>query len=165
MENSDFEDLFSAHSLAVYKYVARRHQGNDIEDLVAEVFTLAWRKMSEIPADFQLQWLYRTAWLVLANQHRRKGDILLGDVGVNFESELELESDVADVVISNLELREAWLKLPERDREVLRLVAWEGMSPGDVAAVLGLSIGGASSAISRARKNLEKEFSASIDLN
>ena len=57
-------------------------------------------------------------------------------------------------------MKTLWQSLPEREREILRLVAWEGLTPPEVAEVLGLSVGGASSAISRARKNLEVAFQA-----
>ena len=144
-----FEELFSAHASDVHRYVARRHVGNDVDDLVAEVFTLAWQKWNEIPDDFELQWLYRTAWFVLANAHRKHSEIAI------HTSEVQgFEADIADVVIEQAEMRRVWLEIPERDREILRLVAWEGLNPPEVAAVLGISLGGASSAISRARKNL-----------
>ena len=148
-KEASFEELFSAHAVDVHRYIARRHIGNDVDDLVAEVFTLAWQKWNEIPDDFELQWLYRTAWFVLANAHRKHTEIPI-DAG-QIEA---FTADIADVVIEHAEMRRVWLEIPERDREILRLVAWEGLTPPEVAAVLGTSLGGASSAISRARKNL-----------
>ena len=149
MEQTAFDELFTAHATDVHRYVSRRHLGNDVDDLVAEIFTLAWQKCHEIPVGFELQWLYRTAWFVLANAHRKQSETPIDT------SEVEgFEADIADVVIEQTQMRRVWLEIPERDREVLRLVAWEGLTPPEVAAVLGLSTGGASSAISRARKNL-----------
>ena len=159
MKESAFEVLFSAHALEVHRYVARRHVGNDIDDVVADVFTLAWQKWDEIPAGFELQWLYRTAWFVLANAHRKHSEIPIDT------SEVEgFTADIADVVIEHSEMRRVWLEIPERDREVLRLVAWEGLTPPEVAAVLSISTGGASSAISRARKNLAARFENSDEI-
>jgi RNA polymerase sigma-70 factor (ECF subfamily) len=148
-KEASFEELFSAHAVEVHRYIARRHVGNDVDDLVAEVFTLAWQKWNEIPDDFELQWLYRTAWFVLANAHRKQSEMPIDT------SQIEgFTADIADVVIEQSEMRRVWLEIPERDREILRLVAWEGLTPPEVAAVLEISTGGASSAISRARKNL-----------
>ena len=152
-KESAFEELFTAHAVAVHGYVSRRHTGNDVDDLVADVFTLAWQKWNEIPDTFELQWLYRTAWLVLANAHRKHSDLLI-EVSEN----QVFETDIADLVIDHDEMRRVWLEIPQRDREILRLVAWEGLTPPEVAAVLGISIGGSSSAISRARKNLSNSF-------
>ncbi|MEI6882422.1 MAG: sigma factor-like helix-turn-helix DNA-binding protein, partial [Bacteroidota bacterium] len=44
------------------------------------------------------------------------------------------------------------------DREVLRLVAWEGLSGKELATTLGISEGGAGAALSRARANLRKAW-------
>jgi RNA polymerase sigma-70 factor (ECF subfamily) len=157
-KEASFEELFSAHAADVFRYIARRHVGNDVDDLVADVFTLAWQKWNEIPDSFELQWLYRTAWFVLANAHRKQSEMPIDT------SHIEgFTADIADVVIEQSEMRRVWLEIPERDREVLRLVAWEGLTPPEVAAVLGISVGGASSAISRARKNLAACFETAND--
>jgi len=157
-KETSFEELFSAHATEVHRYVSRRHIGNDVDDLVAEVFTLAWQKWNEIPDGFELQWLYRTAWFVLANAHRKHSETPIDT------SQIEgFTADIADVVIEQSEMRRVWLEIPERDREILRLVAWEGLTPPEVAAVLGISTGGASSAISRARKSLTLGFENSVD--
>lgn len=158
MEMTAFEGLFTAHALDVHKYVSRRHVGNDVDDLVAEVFTLAWQKRDEIPSGFELQWLYRTAWFVLANAHRKQSAL-----PIDMNQVEDFSADIADLVIEQGEMRRIWFEIPERDREVLRLVAWEGLTPPQVATVLGISTGGASSAISRARKNLLACYEERID--
>ena len=150
MDSSRFDSMFKEHYNAVFRYLSRRHSGSDVEDLVAEVFTIAWEKVSEIPSDMQLPWLYRTSWFVVANNHRKISEIPTDHIDLD-----SYESDVADIVIDNIELKQAWLRVPERDREILRLVAWEGLTPPEVSQMLGISLGGASSAISRARKNLD----------
>ena len=152
-KDTAFEELFSAHAPDVHRYIARRHVGNDVDDLVADVFTLSWQKWDDIPDGFELQWLYRTAWFVLANAHRKHSE-----TPIDISAVEGFTADIADVVIEQSEMRRVWLEIPERDREVLRLVAWEGLTPPEVAAVLGISTGGASSAISRARKNLAACF-------
>lgn len=72
-----------------------------------------------------------------------------GDVG----------SDVGVLVTDDLVLREAWLTLAERDREVLMLAAWEGLTEAQIAVVLDMSVGGASAALSRARSRLREAIS------
>ena len=53
---------------------------------------------------------------------------------------------------------EAISRLPERDREVLYLVAWEQLSPAEAAVVLGVSPDAARTRLHRARKRLEAEL-------
>jgi len=145
-----FEELFERHALDVYRYISRRHIGNDSQDLTSDVFVIALQKAESIPSGSELPWLYRTAWNVLANAHRKNDPIT-----VDFDL-TEIEPDCADVVITNDQLNRSWQKLPHKDREVLRLVAWEGLSGKELAMTLGISEGGAGAALSRARANLRK---------
>lgn len=146
-----FEALFDLHARAVHRYVRRRTSASDVDDIVAEVFLTAWRRIHDIPAGYEQPWLYRTAWNTLANARRRHVD-------VPFERlpEGPLEQDVADVVIEDASLRVAWLSLSLRDREVLRLAAWEGLDGEQLAQALGISVGGAGAALFRARERLAR---------
>ena len=152
MTDLDFDQLYDRHVLEVYRYIARRHIGNDAQDLTGDVFLIAFQKLNSIPAGSELPWLYRTAWNVLANAHRKNDPI-----PANFDL-TEIEPDCADVVITNDQLNRSWQKLPQKDREVLRLAAWEGLSGKELATTLGISEGGAGAALSRARANLRKAW-------
>ena len=152
MSELDFDQLYDRHALEVYRYISRRHIGNDAQDLTGDVFLIAFQKLNSIPAGSELPWLYRTAWNVLANAHRKNEPI-----PANFDL-TEIEPDCADVVITNDQLNRSWQKLPHKDREVLRLVAWEGLSGKELATTLGISEGGAGAALSRARANLRKAW-------
>ena len=152
MTDLDFDQLYDRHVLEVYRYIARRHIGNDAQDLTGDVFLIAFQKLNSIPAGSELPWLYRTAWNVLANAHRKNDPI-----PANFDL-TEIEPDCADIIITNDQLNRSWQKLPQKDREVLRLVAWEGLSGKELASVLGISEGGAGAALSRARANLRKAW-------
>ena len=46
------------------------------DDIVAEVFLIAWRRLSDIPVGFERPWLFRTAWNVLANTRRKFTELL-----------------------------------------------------------------------------------------
>ncbi len=152
MSTERFEAMFDAHAQSVYRYIARRHSGSDREDLTAEVFTIAWAKLSTIPVDAELPWLYRTAWNVISNAHRRLVPFPTDEV--NQES----SSDFSDSLIDNLSLKHAWAHLSVRDQEVLRLAAWEGLAGNELARALGMSVGGAGAALSRARARFEQAF-------
>ena len=147
------EAMAREHSVAVHRYLARRHAGSDTDDLVAEVFLVAWRRRDEVPEGAELPWLYRTAWNVLAN-HRRKGVAL----PVAEVPEVASDDDVADRVIDDLALARAWSTLSGRDREVLRLAAWEGLDGRALADALGMTVGGAGAALWRARRRLAEAF-------
>lgn len=150
-----FDDLFRAHVAAVHRYLVRRGAGDDAEDLAADVLVVAWRRRDEVPAGMELAWLYRTAGFVLAN-HRRKGR----PVPV---AEVPDEPDPADpavLAVRDDQVREVLARLSARDRQVLLLAAWEGLGGAELAAVLGISRGGADAALSRARSRLREVWDA-----
>jgi RNA polymerase sigma-70 factor, ECF subfamily len=45
------EDLFTAHARAVRAYAVRRVPAGEIDDVVSDVFVVAWRRLDEVPAD------------------------------------------------------------------------------------------------------------------
>ncbi len=147
-----FTSLFDAYAPQVHRYLRRRAANpSDVDDLVSDVFLVAWRRLGEIPRDAELPWLYKTAWLTLANHRRRVVPLPVGDAAA---VDRQLDADPADVVIEDVALAQAWGTLSTRDREVLRLAAWEGLDGAGLAAALGVSVGGAAAALSRARSRL-----------
>ena len=150
-----FEDLFRAHSTAVYRYLVRRTAYDDAQDLTADVLATAWRRREDVPEGAELPWLYTTAGYVLAN-HRRKGR----PVPVEHLPEEVDDADPATLALADEEVRDVLAALPGRDRTILLLHAWEGLDGDQLAAVLGISRGGADAALSRARARLRAVWSA-----
>ena len=72
MSNDEvFAAAYREHYWAVSRYVARRLDGrtSEVEEVVAEVFTVAWRRRADLP-DVPLPWLYGVARNCLANAVR-----------------------------------------------------------------------------------------------
>lgn len=149
-----FEGLFRAHARALFRYFARRGPRDDAEDLTAEVLAIAWRRRDTVPDDdAALPWLYRTAGFVLAN-HRRKGrPVPVGDVPDDVD-----DADPAALALADDEVRAVLAALSPRDRRILLLHAWEGLTGEALAEVLGVSRGGADAALSRARARLREAW-------
>src|SRR3954447_14589009 len=68
-EHQEFERFVDDHHVAVWRYALRRAEPADVDDVVAETFTVAWRRWDVARAG-GLPWLYRTAAFVLANRAR-----------------------------------------------------------------------------------------------
>lgn len=144
-----FDALFRAHARAVVRYVARRAPAADVEDLAADVLATAWRRRSDVPDGAELPWLYRTAGFVVANHRRKSRPVPVADVPEDVD-----DVDPADLAVADDAVRRALAALSPRDRRILLLHAWEGLDGADLAAVLGISRGGADAALSRARARL-----------
>jgi DNA-directed RNA polymerase specialized sigma24 family protein len=66
-----FEALFRDHHQAVLSYCRRRMVGADAEDLAADVFAVAWRRLDEVPhADAEKAWLLGVAYRSIATRSR-----------------------------------------------------------------------------------------------
>jgi DNA-directed RNA polymerase specialized sigma24 family protein len=64
-----FERLFEEHFRTVSGYALRRAGAGEADDVVAETFLIAWRRLEDVPAEAK-PWLLGVARRVLANRHR-----------------------------------------------------------------------------------------------
>ncbi|SDK51793.1 RNA polymerase sigma factor [Nonomuraea jiangxiensis] len=152
-----FEEIYMAHYPAVATYVRRRAGSpDDIADAIAETFTTAWRRLNDIPqGDEARLWLYGVARRVLANHFRAE------ERRTALASRLREEVRTwPEPVRDHGQAHEAFMRLPDADRELLGLVAWEGLSGQEIAKVLGCSRGAARIRLHRARKRLARELAA-----
>src|SRR3954470_10269078 len=130
-DKQQFRAIYEAHHASVCAYFARRVARDDVEDLAAETFAIAWRKLPR-RVEHPLPWLYAVAGKVLANHRRRlarRGGVALDPA----------TGDPAERVGGDRGLAEAFATLSERDREAICLVAWEGLSVADAARAAGCS--------------------------
>lgn len=155
--------MFESTYRPLLAYARRRLADHaDADDLVAEVFAVAWRRRAEIRtgvdgAGSPLPWLYGIAGNVLRNQ-RRAGQRrlrLVDEIGAQ-PAVTATAPDPADR--SGADIRAALDGLPHDDQELLRLVAWEGLSHADVAEVLGCSVNAVAIRVHRARQRLADQL-------
>jgi RNA polymerase sigma factor (sigma-70 family) len=148
-----FEEIYEEHREAVRAFVRRRAPESVVDDVVSETFLVCWRKLDRIPAE-PLPWLYAVARKTLANQRRRlarEQRVALAD-----------PASVADEVepVGDTALAAAFAVLSERDREVLRLIAWEGLSLSEAAVALGCSAVACRVRYHRAKTRLARRLEA-----
>jgi len=160
-ERERFERCFRAHYADVLAFSMRRVSSRDLaEEVAADTFAVAWRRRDRIP-DSPLPWLYGVARRVIANQHRsvrRRRDL---DVRLELEGGVtQPAADLADALGRRDAFFTAFSHLSESEREVLRLVAWDGLSTAAAARVLGCSGGAFRVRFHRARRKLAKQLRA-----
>lgn len=160
---SRFRALFATAYPALHRYARNRGVSDqDAQDLVAATLEVAWRRLSQVPADDPLPWLYGVARNVLRNQGRarRRQERLLSRL-INRET---LRNPQRLVETESLDgLRLALAALTEADQEILRLVAWDGLTPAQAAVALGCSPIAARSRLHRARNRLAAELGLPLD--
>jgi RNA polymerase sigma-70 factor (ECF subfamily) len=158
--------LFESEARGVLGYALRRvESAEDAADIVAETFGVAWRRIEQVPAGSEARlWLYGVARRVLANQRRgalrrqRLGDRLREQLRLTADAVAAADDDRADAV------RQAIAQLPEQDREVLLLANWEGLTPTEIAGVVGVPATTVRTRLHRARRRLRDELETSGDM-
>ncbi len=155
-----FRQLFTDTYPALVAYARRRCiDVSEADDIVSEVYATAWRRRADRDAEaLALPWLYGIATNVMRNQWRASSRRLQLVERLEAQPAREPSGDPGDR--EGEELRSALERLSFDDQEVLRLVAWEGLSHREVAAVLSCSTNAVGVRIHRARQRLEQELQA-----
>ena len=138
-------------------FARRRTSPSEAEDVVAEVFLAAWRRLEQVPAD-PLPWLLGIARGALSNRRRgaeRSSALIarLREEQPTVPTGLEAETAEGRVI-------QTLGTLAPADRELLLLVAWEQLNRRQVAAVLGISVGAVAVRLHRARNRLARALEA-----
>lgn len=165
-----FGVLFERHARAVYSHLFRRcADWSSAEDLTSVVFLEAWRKRHRVELDREsaLPWLLGVATNVVLNYRRSLrryraalSRVPLPEIGAPASAGVEdFAGDVAERVAAETQMRcilALMDRLPERERQVLELCAWDGLNYEDAAGVLGVPVGTVRSRLSRARDRLRE---------
>ncbi len=144
-----FEQIYAAHYEAVRAYVRRRAPEAVVDDVVSDTFVVCLRKIEGVPAE-PLPWLYAVARKTLANERRKRAR-----AAQRHEVPAAGPSPVGDGALAA-----AFNELSEGDREVLRLVAWEGLSLAEASTVLGCSAVACRVRFHRAKSRLASRLAA-----
>jgi RNA polymerase sigma factor (sigma-70 family) len=146
-----FTGMYDGCRQRVWAYVVSRAGRQVADEVVSETFAIAWRRLDDVPEP-ALPWLLGVARNVLRDNIRAE----TRREALNAELRAWTEGDVADQVTERLGVLRALAELPEDDREVLLLIAWQGLSPKDAARVVGCSSAAFRVRLHRARKRLKQ---------
>jgi len=158
-----FRRLYDEHAPAVHAYLARRVAPESVEDLVAETFMVAWRKLPD-DLDEPLAWLYAVARReLLAHRRRESGRLRLVErlTALTLPHESVAVLPVAGPVLDP-PLADAFAALSDYEKEALLLVAWEGLDHAGAGRVVGCSAATFAVRLSRARAKLRAALDSQI---
>ncbi|MFD9434162.1 RNA polymerase sigma factor [Streptomyces sp. NPDC060002] len=155
--SDEFRAIYAKHYNAVLRYAWRRVGADAAPDVAAEVFTVVWRRLDQVPTNMVLPWLYGVARKVVSSHVR--GTERTEHLAGQWDGQAAVSRDVADQVTVRHEVRRAWLSLGESDREVLALIGWEGLNVREAARVAGCTAATFSVRLHRARSRLRHALS------
>lgn len=163
-QRARFEELAHVVVEPLHRYLLRRTGADMVDDILAETMLVLWRRIDDVPGvgpapdsrpdpDDVLPWCYGVARGCLANARRADGRRLrLVDRLVRAQERQPAgEADHSD-------LHAALAALGALDREVVRLWAWEGLTPRQIAEATGLTSNAVSIRLHRAKKKLAEQL-------
>ena len=153
-----FRQLADEVTPAVAAYVARRQYSlakADLDDIVAEVLLVLWRRLDDVPVDGAIPWSIGVARNVRRNAVRKSTNAAI--TAANLHSSGTTAS-AEDAVIGDEGVKSALLALSDDDREIIMLHFWDGLSAGAIATVLGVSENAAAVRLSRAQERFRRHI-------
>jgi RNA polymerase sigma factor (sigma-70 family) len=156
-----FGVLFDRHAASLLRFLARRLDPGDAEDLLSEVYRIAFERRG----DYDLArvsarpWLYGIAANLVARSGRDTARRLRATAAA--AARPDYSEDPAERAASAVDAAARWAQvaaavgqLPGPERDVLLLFAWEELSYDEIAAALDIPAGTVRSRLSRARAAL-----------
>ena len=152
-----FQALYAEHHRRVYAYAVSMAGRQLADEVVSEVFLVAWRRLADVPTP-AVPWLLTVARHVISSQFRAaaRQQSISAELRAWVTGAELAAPDVADEVSERIAVLAALAALPEADRELLTLVAWHGLKPSEAAQVVGCSTTTYFVRLHRARHRLER---------
>jgi RNA polymerase sigma-70 factor, ECF subfamily len=159
-----FEELYRQHSTRLFN-LAWRMCGTraDAEDVLQEIFLLAYRKLPEFRGDSTVgTWLYRLA-MNRCLDHLKSRQTLADGVTTPLDEDVLRGPRLAgDAGLKRLDLERAIARLPEGARAAFVLHDVEGFQHNEIASILGISEGTSKSQVHKARLKLRALLTAAL---
>ncbi|WP_344687746.1 sigma-70 family RNA polymerase sigma factor [Blastococcus jejuensis] len=157
-----FEGVVAAVYEPVQRYLRRRTDPATADDVLGDVLLVLWRRLDDVPAELPLPYAYGVARGCLANSRRSavRQERVVQRLAQQHRPGDDADDDDGD---DDAALAEALEALPDADRELLRLWAWEQLAPRELALVLGISANAVSIRLHRAKQKLRDVVAARKD--
>ena len=158
-DGAAFDELYRQHAGRLYNLAFRMAgAANDADDLLQEIFLLAYRKLGSFRGESSLgTWLYRLAMNhcldVLRSRQSRMGQ---QTDSLDEESASEPVAAPALGAVSRIDLDRAINRLPHACRAAFLLHDVEGFGHNEVGAILGISEGTSKSQVHKARLRIRQ---------
>ena len=157
-----FRRMFDDHFRVVLGYALRRcSTPADAADVAADVFLTAWRRIEDVPTDDALPWLIGTARGAVANL--RRGHLRRHRLADRLRDDLLVNPPISPPAPDVAPVSAAMSRLSNGDRELLRLIAWEGLTPIQIAVLDDVPASTIRSRLRRARARLAAALAAERD--
>lgn len=164
-----FTIIFDRHAANLHRFLARRVEPADADNLLGEVFRIAFeRRHSFDRAHLSARpWLYGIATNLIARHRRSEARRVRAMASLAATRVVADQEVVGNRTAETVDANRSWSmlvdaidELPDVERDTLMLYAWEELSYGDIAEALDVPVGTVRSRLNRARRRLRAARSA-----
>jgi RNA polymerase sigma-70 factor (ECF subfamily) len=158
-----FRETYEQCHPSVLAYATSRLGRSTGEDITSEAFAVAWQRWDD-PPTVPLPWLLAVARNLISELRRK--DAKQYELAIAEGRRISTEAgsdDIANDVAERTSVLRALASLPDADRELLTLLAWQGLNQRDAAQVLGCSTATLAVRLHRARRRLDRALDGAAD--
>jgi RNA polymerase sigma-70 factor (ECF subfamily) len=158
-----FRALYEEAYEPVLRFARRRTSREDADDVVAETFLVAWRRLDDVPRrdGESVPWLYAVARNCLRTAHRTGVRQHAVAVRISRDTTTTVGQSLPDIP-GRVDLERAWSRLTDDEQEVLSLALWEELTSPEASRVLGISGAAYRMRLSRARRSLRAHLTRPV---
>jgi RNA polymerase sigma-70 factor, ECF subfamily len=142
-DTTAFEILYRRYARPLYGLALRMLRDRSrAEDAVQETFAAIWRSAASYRPERGpgAPWLYAVARNAIVDRARARGEATFADAPESASSDAAPDERAESAYVS-WRVHRAVQDLPEREREVIELAYWGGLSQSEVAQFLDLPLG------------------------
>jgi RNA polymerase sigma-70 factor (ECF subfamily) len=157
-----FRSLYTDAYEDVLRFAHRRVHPSQAEDVVADAFLVAWRRIEDapmLPGDLRA-WLFGIARRCLLNARRGqgRGEALAVRLAEAMPADGATDCFDPELVALRIDLTAAWRELNANEQEVLALAVFENLTSAQAGHVLGISSMAYRLRLTRARRALRRQL-------
>lgn len=150
-----FSAMWGSYAHRILAYATRHVGAETAQEVVAETFLVAWRRLQDVPGD-PLPWLIVVARNTIAggrrSQHRAR--TLQAELARLERAAAPVAAGPEPVVVDREVMLRGLAGLTDVEREALLLIAWDGLTAAQAAAAAGCSTATFHVRLHRARRRL-----------
>ena len=157
-----FRAIYEATYDDLLRFAQRRVDPSHAEDVAADVFLVAWRRLDDLPHEVSdaRPWLFGVARATILNHRRggRRRDALAVRLADATTTQVPVPDD--EMAAQRMDLAAGWARLSDAEQEAISLTVWEGLTSAQAGVVLGCSTTAYRLRLSRARRSLRRHLEA-----
>lgn len=163
-ETAWLDALYRETSADLLAFLRRRcRTPEDAADCLAETYLVAWRKQPEHPTEAELRpWLFGIARNLASRSHQHNGRLAAATKALaeSLSAAATTTNDDGATDAAHGPLHDALTQLSNLDREIITMISWDDLKPGEVATILGISANVVRVRAHRAKARLREQLAS-----